>query len=217
MSEKMEFSTGAHRSSSKGRGNFDSIPQIGLERLALRCEFGDELHGKNNWKKGIPISSYANSALRHLNNYLSGNMDEDHLSAVGWNVLAMASTENMILDGTLPDSLDDIGNVLKAKRELEKYVRGNREGDIEGTEESDSGPAIAGGSMQQDCGTDGPELQNCSQVVQESQQDNWAQSWGHQPILTSQVGETDYFPLEGSNFREFEGSGPDLETDSSPM
>lgn len=215
MSEKMEFDSGAHRSSSKGRGSFVSIPQIGLERLALRCEMGDELHGKDNWKKGIPLSSYANSALRHLNNYLSGNMDEDHLSAVGWNVLAMASTENMILDGSLPEELDDIGNVIKAKRELEAYAtsRGNQQGE----EESNSGIEATGGQLHQDSRDVEPECQNSVQVVEQGKQDNWPQDYRYSPIIIDSTGETDQQFLEGSNWREWEGSRAYPETNPGSM
>lgn len=216
MKEKTEYPTGAHRSSGKGRGSFVSIPQIGLERLALRCEMGDDLYGKDNWKKGIPLSSYANSALRHLNNYLSGNMDEDHLSAIAWNVLAMASTENMILDGTLPEELDDIGNVLKAKRELEAYAtsRGNQQGE----EESDSGIEIAGSELHQDSRTTQPEPQNSVQVVQQSQQDYWAEDWGYSSTFTNKVGEVDQQLLEGSNqWTEWQGSRVSPEVDSGTM
>lgn len=213
MSEKTEFPSGAHRSASKGRGSFVSIPQIGLERLAIRCEFGDELHGKDNWKKGIPLSSYANSALRHLNNYLSGNMDEDHLASVGWNVLAMASTENMIMTGQLPEELDDIGNVLKAKRELEKYAtsRGNQQGE----EKSDSRVEASGGQLHQDSGNVEPECQNSIQMVLPGQQDNWAEDYGYSPIIIDSTGETDQQLLEGSNnWREWEGSRTYPEVDS---
>lgn len=213
---KMEFNSGAHRSSSEGRGNYDSIPPLGLERLALRCEFGDNLHGKGNWKKGIPLSSYINSALRHINNYMCGDLEEDHVSAASWNLLAMAHTEKLILSGQLPEELDDIGNVLKAKRELEAYATSR--GNIKGEEESDSGVEIAGSVLHQDSGTTQPEPQNSVQVVQQSQQDYWPQDWGYSSTFTNKVGEVDQQLLEGSNqWTEWQGSRTSPEADSSTM
>lgn len=113
-----EFESGAVRSSNDGRGRFDLIPAQGLQRLAMVAEEGAGLYGANNWKKGIPLHRYLDSAMRHLVSYSTGDRNEDHLARCAWNCLALASTEIMILQGLLPAETDTVGNVIKMLEEI---------------------------------------------------------------------------------------------------
>ena len=44
-------------------------------------------YSENNWKKGIPLHCYLDSAVRHLLKHLRGDTDEPHDRAVVWNLL----------------------------------------------------------------------------------------------------------------------------------
>lgn len=108
--ERQEFQTGARRDTQKGKGRFDLVSPVALERLAKWLELGATKYGDRNWEKGIPLSRYMDSALRHLNKYLAGMRDEDHLAAAAFNVFGLIHTERQVELGYLPESLDDLPN-----------------------------------------------------------------------------------------------------------
>ena len=72
-----------------GKGRFDLIPYEGLYRLAKHYEEGLKKYSERNWEKGIPISSCADSAARHILKFIDGWTDEDHLAAAAWNIFAI--------------------------------------------------------------------------------------------------------------------------------
>lgn len=55
-------------------------------------EDGAAKYGENNWQKGIPVSSYIDSAIRHYLKFKAGWQDEPHGHAFIWNVLCCAWT-----------------------------------------------------------------------------------------------------------------------------
>lgn len=79
----------AVREPSIGKGRFDLITPFGLRRLAEWYELGAQKYSDRNWEKGIPFSRYVDSAMRHLNKFVMGMNDEDHLAAAAWNILAI--------------------------------------------------------------------------------------------------------------------------------
>lgn len=85
--------TGAIREMNDGKGRFDLIEPELLFRLALHSEFGAKKYSERNWEKGIPASRCLNSAFRHLVKYQAGWDDEDHLTAVVWNLSAIMRWE----------------------------------------------------------------------------------------------------------------------------
>lgn len=91
--ERTEFSTGAVRDLHEGKGNMDVMPWIALLRVSRHYENGAKKYGKRNYTKGIPVSSFIDSALRHLAKYEAGYDDEDHLSAAAFNVLGAIMME----------------------------------------------------------------------------------------------------------------------------
>jgi hypothetical protein len=115
MQPYRRFTTGATRKSGAGKGRFDLIPPGPLRRLAQRYEQGAAAHGPRNWEKGIPLGSFLDSALRHLNDFRDGDRSEDHLAAAAWNVFGFMFVAEMIEAGKLPAELDDAG-YLKAGR-----------------------------------------------------------------------------------------------------
>ena len=60
--------------------------------VARHFENGALKYGEHNWEKGIPISRYIDSALRHLMKDLAGETDEDHAAAFVWNLMCCAWT-----------------------------------------------------------------------------------------------------------------------------
>lgn len=106
--KREEFQTGSRRDTREGKGRFDLISPIALKRLAQHYENGSRKYGDRNWEKGQPLSRYLDSALRHLNNILAGDVSEDHFSACSWNCFAIIHTQELIRLGLLPKELDDL-------------------------------------------------------------------------------------------------------------
>lgn len=104
---RQEFTTGAVRDIQQGKGRYDLITPVALRRLAKHYENGAAKYGDSNWAKGIPLRRIADSAIRHLFNYLEGDRSEDHIIACAWNCFAIAHTEEMIMNGTLGGELVD--------------------------------------------------------------------------------------------------------------
>lgn len=84
----MEFEDGGNA------GEYKVYPRATL-RLARHYEAGAKKYGAHNWTKGLPVSVFIDSGIRHLLKYLAEQKDEDHLVATAWNVLgAMWMEEN---------------------------------------------------------------------------------------------------------------------------
>lgn len=105
---ELTFNTGAVRGDSGGKGRYDLLPSYAISRLAKHFENGAKVYAEENWRKGIPLRRYLDSALRHTFMYLEGRRDEDHASAAVWNMIALIETEEMIRRGILPNSLDNL-------------------------------------------------------------------------------------------------------------
>ena len=106
--QRQEFQTGAVRDIQVGKGRFDLVPPYALFRLTRHFENGISKYPERNWEKGIPLSKFLNSAIRHLYKHLSSYNDEDHLAAAAWNIFALIDTEKRINDGLLPKNLNDL-------------------------------------------------------------------------------------------------------------
>jgi hypothetical protein len=104
-----EFPTGSRRDTREGKGRFDLISTHPLRRLAKHYENGSAKYGDRNWEKGQPLSRYVDSCFRHLIAVMDGLDDEDHASAVTWNMFAYVATVQWIKEGKLPKELDDVG------------------------------------------------------------------------------------------------------------
>lgn len=105
---RQEFDTGARRDLQKGKGRPDLISTIFKQRLAVVMEKGAEKYGDRNWELGIPLSRFASSAMRHLDQAFDGQTDEDHLGQAAFNIMGLMHTQEMISRGLLPESLDDL-------------------------------------------------------------------------------------------------------------
>ena len=85
--QRSEFSTGAVRDMSEGKGRMDLLCWNAIMEVSKHCEEGAKKYGENNVDKGIPIHSLADSAMRHMAKFIAGHKDEDHLRAAAWNIL----------------------------------------------------------------------------------------------------------------------------------
>ncbi len=101
------YATDAIREPSTGRGRYDLISPVMLERLAKHYEKGAAKYADRNWEKGIPVSRCLDSAMRHINKFCQGNNDEDHLVAAIWNLAAIVHFEHAVEAGKLPRWLLD--------------------------------------------------------------------------------------------------------------
>ena len=54
---------------------------------AIHFEEGAKKYGENNWKLGIPINCYLDSAIRHYLKYRRGDNDEPHDRAFCFNIM----------------------------------------------------------------------------------------------------------------------------------
>jgi len=113
------FEGGSIRDSRAGKGRFDLISPIVLQRLACHFENGANKYSERNWELGQPLSRYYDSAMRHLNSYLMAKLlgkeiEEDHLAAAMWNIHCIIHTEQMILNDKLGKDLDDFYSKTKS-------------------------------------------------------------------------------------------------------
>ena len=90
-----EFSTGSVRDTREGKGRYDLLSPFALRRLAKHTENGAKKYGDRNWEKGQPFSRFFDSGMRHLQKYLMGLRDEDHLAAALWNFMCLAHFEEL--------------------------------------------------------------------------------------------------------------------------
>jgi hypothetical protein len=125
--ERQTFKTGAVRDPSSGKGRYDLISPYATFRLALHYEAGAKKYEDRNWEKGIPASRCFDSAKRHLDKWLMGKTDEDHLAAAAWNVFAIMHFEavkpGMIDVGPKPES--DLPSLEKAQAAFQQFMRRN--------------------------------------------------------------------------------------------
>jgi len=85
-----EFPSGMRRGGNTGKTNYALIHIPFLTRFADHLTKGAEIHGKGNWKfanSEEELERFKESAFRHLIQWLNGEMDEDHMSAVCFNLM----------------------------------------------------------------------------------------------------------------------------------
>lgn len=96
-----EFDTGAKKSA-HNKGRFDLLPAESIERFAFRMQDALVHYEEENWRKGMPIQCFIDSASRHINDWRMGRDNEDHLAAAGCCLMMAMSLEQYYPDG-LPE------------------------------------------------------------------------------------------------------------------
>lgn len=114
--KRRKFITGAQRDVATDKGRYELISPIMIERLAKLLQRGAVKYEDRNWEKGMPLSVYMDSGMRHLFKFLEGHRDEDHLVAAIWNLQALLHIEEMINRGLLPKELYDLPNYLPKEK-----------------------------------------------------------------------------------------------------
>jgi hypothetical protein len=113
--KRKRFFTGAVRDSAEGKPRPDLMNPMADMRLAMYFAKGCKKYGERNWEKGIDEQRYVAAAKRHMNQWLMGEDDEDHLTAWLWNVYCLVATEEMIERGLLPKSLRNLPDYRRRK------------------------------------------------------------------------------------------------------
>jgi hypothetical protein len=106
--QRRAFETGAVRDMAEGKGRCDLLPFHALMELSKHLEAGAVKYGDENWRKGIPLRVFLDSAVRHLFKFALGMRDERHDLAALWNVACLIETAHMIERGILPDTLANL-------------------------------------------------------------------------------------------------------------
>ena len=68
------------------KAEYDNMESMILS-ASKHFEDGAKKYGENNWQKGLPVSCYIDSALRHYLKYLRCDEDEPHHRAFVWNIM----------------------------------------------------------------------------------------------------------------------------------
>lgn len=93
---RIEFEGGAIREPATGKGRYDLVPPKPMLRLAQHYENGAKKYKERNWETGMPADRCFDSTIRHMNQYLDGNTDEDHLAAAVWNIFTIMHMEEVL-------------------------------------------------------------------------------------------------------------------------
>lgn len=86
-----EYNSGMRRDTQEGKPDYTLIHIPFLRRLANHLVLGAKKYGENNWMLASSpeeLKRFKKSALRHMMQWLEGDMDEDHMAAVCFNLMA---------------------------------------------------------------------------------------------------------------------------------
>lgn len=96
-----QFSTGAIRDADDTKEDYiETTSWTAFKRYAQYMTGKKKKYGTGNFKKGIPVESYEQSLLRHIQKYLENKYEggliekeEDHLSACVFNIFGIMHEE----------------------------------------------------------------------------------------------------------------------------
>src|SRR4030042_91554 len=101
--EHRDFPSGARRDKKAGKGRYDLLPFRTIHHLAVHFQKGADKYSARNWEKGMPVSEFMDSALRHASEFMIGLEDgENHLISAIWNLCCAYDTILRIQEGLLP-------------------------------------------------------------------------------------------------------------------
>lgn len=87
--QRKTFSGGMERDVGDDKPNFTLLYYPMLKRWASHMAKGAKKYGKKNWMKAEgqeELERFQESAIRHMYQWLNGEVDEDHASAVFFNI-----------------------------------------------------------------------------------------------------------------------------------
>jgi hypothetical protein len=97
MSKIRKWTTGAIRDSDESKPDFiETVSWTAFRKFGEYMTSKKSRYGQGNFKKGIPIESYEQSLVRHLQKYLENKYedgqqerDEKHLEAMVFNIFGI--------------------------------------------------------------------------------------------------------------------------------
>lgn len=94
---------------------WSNIPSMLLD-VAKHFEDGAKKYGEDNWRKGIPVNCYIDSAVRHYLKWLRGDNDEPHDRAFAWNILCCiwTTTVNKETKSNANISIENMANAISS-------------------------------------------------------------------------------------------------------
>lgn len=107
-----DYETGAMRDIQEGKPRYDLLPLTTLFRVQEVFRKGAAKYADRNWQRGMPVSRYYASLLRHITQGMMGETDEDHFAHAVFNLMAIMWTLDQVEAGHLPQELDDRKEVL---------------------------------------------------------------------------------------------------------
>ncbi len=116
---------GAVRERAEGKGRYDLLPVFATRRLARWYELGAGKYGDRNWEKGIPFSRCIDSCKRHIDKFIMGMHDEDHLAAAVWNLMAIIEYQERRMSieyDDLPHYMDAMNPAKLLREHVEKEL-----------------------------------------------------------------------------------------------
>ena len=120
--EQKQMKSGALREKRDGKGRFDLLSPYALLRVARIHEKGSKKYSARNWEKGMKLSLFFDSALRHMVKYMMGMTDEDHLAQAVWNLDCLMHFEAMIELGLAPKELNDLPQ-YQQRESIESFMK----------------------------------------------------------------------------------------------
>jgi hypothetical protein len=121
--KRQEFPTGSKRDLQEDKGDPSLLQLISIGFVSKICEIGAKKYGKDNWRKGQPLSRFLSSAKRHLDKFALNWQDEPHLEMAIWNLMCLQETKSMIKMGLLPVELDDVPNEFFKDHDMAKLMK----------------------------------------------------------------------------------------------
>lgn len=116
--DRIEFGTGAVRDTQEGKSRPDLISPYFLMRLGDLLARGAVKYGERNWEKGQSTSRALASCMRHLVQYMMGDVSEDHIAAVAFNAMVIIDHQERVkLNLVSHQVVDDAGSIAVLGRE----------------------------------------------------------------------------------------------------
>lgn len=125
MSEK-EFKSGARRERKDDKSRIDLVPAEALYEWGMLMLQGAHKIGERNWEKGFPLSSFIQSACRHLNALMRGEVGENHAANILFNIGGFIATRAWIAKGDLSEFYNDLPERMKDTGRWEKIRKCDR-------------------------------------------------------------------------------------------
>jgi hypothetical protein len=126
MTEVRKFTTGAIRDKDDSKEDYsETISWTAFKRYSQFMTRQKAKYGSGNFKKGIPIESYEQSLLRHVQKYMENKyeqgtveVDYDHLSAMVFNIFGIMHEEGRIRKDETTSNKNGTGTETATSRRI---------------------------------------------------------------------------------------------------